>query len=208
MRKRVLTRAVVALCAAAVSVGVAGVQASSAAPAAAFPIDNWNANVTTHVGALVNTDVQLDAGKFTGSLDTDTSRLTGSLALPPATFTYNALGLIGTTVTFNVDQTAGVAGTVDLAAGTVNVTDTFNVRLSSVKLFGIEVLDANTTCKTTTESVATLSGTLNLSATPATVHLSGNYPISGLDGCGFLGAFISFFTAGATNSLDVTITAP
>jgi hypothetical protein len=204
----VITRAVVALCAAAFSAGVAGVQPSSAAPAAAFPITNWNANVKTHVGALVNTDVQIPAGHFTGNLDTDTSKLTGTMDLPAATFTYNALGFIPTTVTFHVDQTGGVDGTVNLQTGAVSVTDKFNVRLSSVKLFGIEVLDANTTCKTTTESTATLTGTINLSATPATVTLSGNYPIASLDGCGFLGGFVSAFTAGPTNSLDVTITAP
>lgn len=208
MKKRVITRAVVALCATAFTAGVAAVQPASAAPTAALPITNWNANVTTHVGALVNTDVPIPTGKFNGSLDLDSKQLTAKLALPAATFTYNALGFIPTTVTFNVDETsAGVQGTVDIATGAVNVTDTFDVRLSSVKLFGIETLDAATTCKTTTPSVATLTGTVNLNASPATVKLTGNYPIASLDGCGFLGAFISAFTAGPTNSLDVTVTA-
>jgi hypothetical protein len=208
MSKRVLTRAVVAVCAAAMSLGVVAARPASAAPTAAFPLTDWNANVTTHVGAAVNTDVPIPPGKLNGSLDVDTKQLTAHLTLPAATFTYNALGFIPTTVTFHVDETSGIVGTVDLATNQVDVTDTFNVRLSSVKLFGIEVLDANTVCKTTSESVATLTGTVDLTATPATVHLSGNYPISGLDGCGFLGAFVSAFTAGPTNSLDVTVTAP
>jgi hypothetical protein len=188
-------------------VGLAAVQPASAAPSANFPITNWTTNVKTHVGGLVNTDVQIPTGTFNGSLNLDTKQLTASLNLPAATFQYNALGFIPTTVTFHVDQTAGINGTVDITTGDVNVTDKFNVRLSSVKLFGIEVLDASTVCKSTSESVATLTGKLSLQA-PANVHLTGKYPISSLDGCGFLGGFISLFTANNDNTLDVTTTAP
>jgi len=189
-------------------VGIAAIQPASAAPSAVFPITNWNANVKTHIGGLVGQDVIIPTGTFNGNLDLDTKKLTATLDLPAATFTYNALGIIPTTVTFHVDQTKGVEGTVDINTGAVNVTDTYNVRLSSVKLLGIEALDASTVCKSTTESVATLSGTLDLNAHPANVHLTGKYPISSLDGCGFLGSFISLFTANNDNTLDVTTTAP
>ena len=205
MRKRVFSRAVVAVCAATLGLGLAVVEPASAAP---LPITNWKADVTTHVGALVNTDVNIPQGTFSGSVETDTGAMTGTMNLPAATFTYNALFLIPTTVTFHVDQvgTTPVTGTVNLQTGAMNVTDVFNVRLSSVKLLGIEVLDPATTCKAVSNSTATLSGTLDLSASPATAHLTGNYAIPNLDGCGFLGGFISAFTAGPTNALDVTIT--
>lgn len=207
MRKRVLTRAAIAACAAALSLGVASVQPASAAP---LPLTNWKADVKTHVGALVNTDVAIPTGSFSGSVETTTGAMTGTLNLPAATFTYNALFFIPTTVTFHVDQvgTTPITGTVNFTNNTVTAKDTFNVRLSSVKLFGIEILDASTTCKTTTPSVANLSGTLNLAASPATVKLSGTYDIASLDGCGFLGGFVSAFTAGTGNTLDVTITGP
>ena len=207
MRKRVLARAAVAACAAALSLGVASVQPASAAP---LPLTNWTANVKTHVGALVNQDVTIPTGKFNGSVETTTGAMTGTLDLPATTFTYNALFFIPTTVTYHVDQvgTTPITGTVDFTNNTVTAKDTFNVRLSSVKLFGIEILDASTTCKTTAPSVANLTGTLNLAASPATVKLSGTYDIASLDGCGFLGGFVSAFTAGTGNTLDVTITGP
>jgi hypothetical protein len=205
MRKRVLSRAVVAACAATLSLGLAVVEPASAAP---LPITNWKADVKTHVGALVNTDVAIPSGTFTGAVETTNGALTGTLDVPAATFTYNALLFIPTTVTFHVDQvgTTPITGTVDLQTGAVTAQDVFDVRLSSVKLFGIEVLDPATTCKSTTTSTASLTGTLDLASNPATVELSGNYAISALDGCGFLGGFVSAFTAGPTNSLDVTIT--
>jgi hypothetical protein len=201
---RALSRAVKAACAATLSIGLAAAQPASAAP---LPINNWSANVTTHIGALINTDVTIPAGTFNGSAELTTGDLSGHLVLPSSTFTFNALFLLPTTVTFNVVEAAPTTGNIDIAAGTITASASFNVVLSSVKLIGIEVLDSTQTCKTVTPSTATLTGTADIAANPAVVHLTGNYEIAALDvpACGWLGSLLSGFTAGPMNTLDVTL---
>lgn len=203
MSKRVLRRALVAVSAATAVLGLLAPPAS----AAPLPIENWTANVTTHVTAI-NQDVTIPPGSFSGTVETDTGAMTGTLTAPPATINYNAFVFLATTITFNVDQIGPITGNVNLQTGTVTATDTFDVRLSSVKLFGLELLDPAQVCKTATPSVANLTGTIDLAASPATVELHGSYDIAGLTGCGFWGGLISGFTAGTGNSLDVHITAP
>lgn len=203
--KRVFKRAVTAVCATTVCVGLAAAQPASAAP---LPIDNWTANVSTHIGSSINTDVTVPAGTFDGEVELTDGHLTGDLNLPAATFTYNAFFLLPTEITFRVDDTAPVTGHVDLVAETVEATATFDIVLTSVKLLGLEILDPVATCKTVTPTTASLTGTVDLAAAPATVELSGNYAIPELANCGWLGALVSGLTVGPTNSLDVTITAP
>jgi len=202
--KRAISRAVKAACVATLSIGLAAAQPASAAP---LPINNWTANVTTHIGALVNADVPIPPGTFNGSVELTTGAMTGNLELPPATFTFNALFLVPTTVTFHTEPTGPTSGTVDIAAGTVNATATFNVVLDSVGLFGVNVLDTTQKCKTVTPSVATLTGTADIASNPAVVHLTGNYEVAALDtaACGWLGSLVSGFTAGPLNTLDVTL---
>lgn len=200
---RLVRRAVAGLCAATVSIGLAAAPPASAAP---LPIDNWHAAVSTHIGGGINMDVAIPEGTFSGSVELDNGHLTGDLNLPPATFVYNFFFILPTEVTFVVEDTGPVTGHVDIAGGTVDATANFNVRLTSVKLLGLELLDAAQVCKTSTPTSAQLSGTVDLATTPAVVELTGNYAIPALTGCGFWEFVISGVTTGPTNSLDVTIT--
>jgi hypothetical protein len=200
--RRQFTRAVAALGAATLSIGLATAQPASAVP---FPIDNWHAEVTTHIGGGINMDVAIPEGTFSGSVETDNGALTGDLNLPPATFVYNFFFLLPTEVTFVVEDTGPVTGNANLSTGAVTATATFNVRLTSVKLLGLELLDPAQTCRTSAPTTAQLSGTADLSTQPAVVELTGNYAIPNLTGCGFWEALISGVTAGPTNSLNVTI---
>jgi hypothetical protein len=200
--RRLFSRAIAGVCAATISIGLATAQPASAVP---FPIDNWHTEVTTHIGGGINMDVTIPPGTFSGSVETDTGALTGNLNVPPATFVYNFFFLLPTEVTFVVEPTAPVTGNANLSTGVVTATASFNVRLTSVKLIGLELLDPALTCKTSAPTTAQLNGTANLSTQPAVVELSGNYAIPTLTGCGFWEAIISGVTAGPTNSLNVTI---
>ena len=210
-----LRRAALAAGAASLVVGLGTAQVGSAAPAvpagvaaptAPTPIDGWDADVVTHVGALIATDVTVPTGAFTGTADFTAKTLSGNLTLPPATFSFNGLGFLPLTVEFNVDATAPTTGTVDLAAGTVTARHTFNIRLSQVNLLGlIPLLDPATVCKTVTPITADLTGTVDASLE---VHLTGNYAIPSFQGCGLFNDFMTLFTSGPTNSLDVTIDPP
>lgn len=200
--RRLFSRAIAGVCAATFSIGLATAQPASAVP---FPIENWHTEVSTHIGGGINMDVAIPPGTFNGSVETDGGALTGDLDLPPATFTYNFFFLLPTEVTFVVEPTAPVTGNADLSTGAVTATASFDVRLSSVKLLGLELLDPALTCKTSSPTTARLTGTANLSTQPAVVELSGNYAIPNLTGCGFWELIVSGVTAGPTNSLNVTI---
>jgi hypothetical protein len=203
MSKSLLRRAALAIGAATLVVGLGTAQVASAAPT---PINGWNANVVTHVGALIATDVTVPPGSFTGSADFTAKTINGNLTLPPATFSFNGLGFLPLTIEFNVDATAPTTGTIDLAAGTVSARQTFDIRLSQVNLFGLlPLLDPATVCKTVSPITADLTGTVNASLA---VHLTGNYAIPAFQGCGLFNDFMTLFTSGSTNSLDVTIAPP
>ena len=183
MSKPLLRRAALVLGAAALVVGLGSSQvaaapalpASTAAPTAPTPIEGWDADVTTHVGGLIATDVTAPRGSFTGTADFAAKTLSGNLTLPPATFTFNLQGFLPMSVEFNVDATGPTTGTVDLAAGTVTARHTFDIRLSQLNLFGfLPLLDAATVCKTVSPITADLSGTVG---TDLHVHLTGSYAI-------------------------------
>lgn len=203
MSKSPLRRAALAIGAATLVVGLGTAQVASAAPT---PINGWTANVVTHVGGLIATDVTVPPGSFTGAADFTAKTLNGNLTLPPATFSFNGLGILPLTTEFNVDATGPTTGTVDLAAGTVSARHTFDIRLSQLNLFGfLPLLDATTVCKTVSPITADLTGTVNASLT---VHLTGNYAIPAFQGCGLFNDLVTLFTSGPTNSLDVTIAPP
>jgi hypothetical protein len=177
-----------------------------AQPASAQTIElDMTSDVTTFVAGMVQTEVQIPTGSLTGTVDLSTGDLDASLDLPETTFSYNAVGFLPMTIKYQVAEVdPGVTGTVDLDTMSMDVESNFDVVLTSVSAFGVmELLDPATTCATTTPSVAPLSGTLSLDD-GVTAELEGSYDIAPLEGCGFMGAIISAFTAGSGNTLDVT----
>ena len=89
MRLRRRTRALVGSALAAVAFAVAGpVQPASAAPS---PI-SLSGDATSHLGWLINADVQFPA-TFDGSVDLATSAIEGEMTMGEGTVTFNALGL-------------------------------------------------------------------------------------------------------------------
>jgi hypothetical protein len=201
MRRKAFTRTAAAVGATAALVGV-----TMAQPASAQSLElDMTADVTTHVAGMVDTTVEIPTGSLTGSVDLGTGELDTSLDLPAATFSYNAVGFLPMTITFEVQEVEpGVTGTVDLDTMTMEVESNFDVVLTSVSAFGFfELLDPDETCKTTTPSNAPMSGTLEL-AEGITAELEGEYEIAPLEGCGFMGGIISGFTAGPGNTLEVT----
>lgn len=206
MTKRLLSRALGALMLTTLGATAVAAQTAAAAPTAVLNV-SAPADIKTHVGALVQQDVQIDPGTFSGTYNTDTKAVAGGMQIPAATFSYNALGILPVTVTFHVDQVApGTTGTLDLATGEMEVTHHFDVRLSSVSAFGfLELLDPATVCKTVTPTTSPLSGNFTIADGGV---LTGGYTIPPLENCGFLGGIVSLITAGADNTLEVTLGPP
>lgn len=191
---------------AGLAIGLVAADPASAAPSLVVSVRS-SAEITTHIGAGVQQDVTITGASFSGSYNTDTKAISGSTSVPAGTFSHNALGFLPTTVTFHTDPVGpGTTGTLDLTTGAMDVTQQFNVRLSSVKMFGFfELLDPATTCKTVTPTSAHLTGNLSLT-TGGT--LTGSYAIPALEGCGSFGWLISLSTAGPDNTLQVTLGPP
>ena len=110
MRLRRRTRALVGGALAAVAFAVAGpVQPAAAAPT---PI-TLSGDATSHLGWLINADVNFPA-TFDGSVDLATSAIEGEMTMGEGTISFNALGLLPATTTVQLDFTEPVTGTIDL----------------------------------------------------------------------------------------------
>ncbi|HET6952631.1 MAG TPA: lipase family protein [Acidimicrobiales bacterium] len=200
LRRR--ARIVAATALGALAVGTVG----AAPPASAAPIVlDWTADVDSQVGGLINKTVEFPQGTFAGEVDLGTGGLTGDIALPPGTLTFNAFGLIPVTTEIKVEPEGPVTGAIDLTDLSVTANLSFDIKITQFKLAGLSVLNANNDCRTTAPIAAALAGQLDPSLGAAT--LAGTYTIGNFSGCGFFGAFVNLFTAGPNNSLTASLAA-
>jgi len=200
MRLRTRVRALVgAGLAAAV---VAAVAPAEPAGAQALPVD-LTGSATSHIAALINADVEFRAS-FSGQANLATGEITGDIQSEPGTLTFNALGILPATNTLDV-RFEPLTGTVDVATLAVTVQATFDVEITSFKLFGFEGLDPAHDCVTTTPITTTLTGTLD----PTTgITLSGTYAIPAFAGCGAWEPWINLFASGPGNTIEATLAPP
>lgn len=198
MRLRTRSRALVAGVVAALAFAVAGpVQPASAAPT---PI-SLSGTATSHLGWLINADVQFPA-TFDGGVDLATSEIEGTIDAEPGTVTFNALGLLPASTGIRLEFTEPITGTVDLQTLQVEVEATFEVHLTSFKLFGLEGLDPALDCRAETPITTTLTGPFN--ATTGIV-LDGTYAIPQFVDCGLWGSWISLFASVAGQTIHVEL---
>ena len=198
MRLRRRSRALVAGVVAAAAFAVAGpVQPASAAPA---PI-SLSGTATSHLGWLINADTQFDA-TFDGTVDLATSAITGEMTMGQGTLKFNALGLLPAESVVQLEFTEPVTGTVDLQTLQVEVEATFEVHMTSFKLFGVEGLDPALDCMAETPITATLTGPFN--ATTGIV-LDGTYTIPKFVNCGFWNDWITLFASASGHTIHAEL---
>jgi len=105
-----------------------------ARPAAAFPpgdpvyIFKYSVAATTQIAKL-NQTVSPPPGIFQGGIDLASGQLKGSITLPPATFAYQAEGLVPVTSTAAIVQVKPVTGHVNIGNFKVTATATFNIHI-------------------------------------------------------------------------------
>lgn len=198
MRLRRRTRALVGGALAAVAFAVAGpVQPAAAAPT---PI-TLSGDATSHLGWLINADVNFPA-TFDGSVDLATSAIEGEMTMGEGTISFNALGLLPATTTVQLDFTEPVTGTIDLATLQVTVEATFEIHLTSFKLFGLEGLDPTLDCRAAEPITATLTGPFD----PAGgITLDGTYGIGAFVDCGFWNDWITLFTSAEGHTIHAEL---
>lgn len=173
---------------------------ASATPASAanptYPFD-WNINATTHLKKLDQT-VKVPRGTFKGSVDLVTNKLTGSIALPPATSTVKIAGIGLATATFKIAQVKPVTGTVNFTTFHTTATSVFNikvVKVSPVLLPSVNLV--GNACTTSKPVTVKMSGTASLTAAST---FRGNYTIPPLKNCGATTAALNQVVPGPGNS--------
>ncbi|MFC6880583.1 MULTISPECIES: fibronectin type III domain-containing protein [Actinomadura] len=145
------------------------------------------ANGSVPLGGRMGLDLESDGG-FQGDLELD--RTTG---------TFQVLGFLPAGADLSFTQHERATGTLSAAglAGTARV----DVRLPSVRIFGIEI-GGGGTCATASPTVLALAATGFTREAGGTV--TGVYTLPALQGCGPLTPFISAVTEGPGNTVTLT----
>ncbi|GAA4054149.1 fibronectin type III domain-containing protein [Actinomadura miaoliensis] len=140
------------------------------------------------------------AGSVSGTVDAG-GNVSADLKLKPATGTFSILGFLPVTADIAFAPQGRTTGT--LSGGTLSTTTKTVVKVSSVKLFGIQI-GGGSTCQTGS------AATIPLRSTDFTVAgggtLTGTYTLPALQGCGVLTPLLSAFVAGPGNTVTLRAT--
>jgi hypothetical protein len=193
-----------------------------AQPAAAFPpgdpiyIFKYNVAATTEIAKL-NQTISPPPGIFQGGIDLATGQLKGSIALPPATFTYQVEGLVPVTPvtghvnigTFKVTATATFnihILTAYVSTPTLPTLPTLPVTLPSIPLPPITVPPVNVvgnSCQTAVPISVTMSGIAHLGAAS---KFTGTFAIPDFANCGPATSVLNQLIPGSGNTFSAVAT--
>ena len=202
MRRRMWRPAAAVAALMGVTAGLVG----SAPPVAAAPIVlDWNADVESQVGGLINQPLTFPQGTFAGEVDLGTGAMSGDIDLPAGTLTFSAFGLLPVISEIKIVPEGPVTGSIDLTDLSVTADLRFDIVMTRFDLLGIGVLDPTAECRTIDPVSTSLTGQLDPTLGAAT--LSGNYAIGNFANCGWLEGFVNLFTVGPNNTLTADLAA-
>jgi len=177
-------------------------EVATAAPAGAsstLPV-NYTVNASTTLAKLHQT-VNVPPGSFRGSIDLTTGKLSGNLALPPATTTVRLAGVGLATATFKLAPAGPIHGSVNFSTLGVTATASFNVLVSSVNPLGLPINLVGNSCGTSTPVGVTFTGRFSLSG-PST--FTGTYAIPPLHHCELTTPALNLVLAGPGNTFSAS----
>ncbi|MFO7280715.1 MAG: hypothetical protein C0P77_009965 [Thermoanaerobacterales bacterium] len=194
---------------AAVGLATAGIAGSvvTASPASAeptIPID-WNVDATAHIASL-GIDNTMTGGRFTGSVDLGDSTITGDLTLPASETTLEVLGVGLADVGIQVAPTGPVTGSVDLSTLTVELTSSFDIKITHLNPFGVDWINlVGRKCQTREPVTLTMSGPIDLVGGST---FSGEFTIPKFKDCGLLTLPLNLLLPGGGNTFTATASPP
>ncbi|ONI85200.1 hypothetical protein ALI22I_31840 [Saccharothrix sp. ALI-22-I] len=153
-------------------------------------IKKLNSGLPLGPGTL-NTEVDLLGGKFAGDL-----------ALPDASGNFKLFGFVPTTATVRLIPQGRTTGTI--AAGAVTAQTTASIKLTDVRVLGIQVVKPTDRCTTVTPSAIALTSTAGFDPLNGG-GLVGTYDIARFAGCGLVTPVVNGTIPGPGNTLDLTI---
>jgi hypothetical protein len=213
-RRRIRVAAVglaLSLTAVTLSAGqAAAAQAESEQASTAGVVFNFNVNGVSTVKKL-NSEMTLGPGTLATDLvitpapdpNDWVATITGNLTLPPSEASFTLFGIVPVTATVSFVSDGPVNG--KLQAGVVTATSKVFVKLSNVKVGGIDIGVGNN-CQTKT------SATINMVSEPGYNLLQGGtltaptgYTIPDFDHCGIHDLLLSGLIAGPENQITLTL---
>ena len=136
---------------------------------------------TTHL-AVPNANLSLGPGSLKSTADLNTDAITAKLSLPPATGTFNELGVVPVTATAKLINDGPTTGTVNGDTGAVTTTSMITMRITSLSVAGIPTPVGNK-CQTSTPVTVTVNSDPSFSILQGG-NLSGTYTIPDFANCG------------------------
>jgi hypothetical protein len=181
------------------------VPSASAAPADDSLLASYPINGSTTIKAT-NSSMNLGPGTLDATLDVDNNTFSADLNLPPATGSFTELGFLPVTATTEFVQDGATTGAVDGDTGGIASTSKIIIRLTDVKIAGIDVPVGNS-CQT---SPATIQLTSQDGFNVLTGgNISGTYTIPKFSNCGLLNTpIINAIIPGSGNTITLTLGEP
>lgn len=181
------------------------VPSASAAPADDSLLASYPINGSTTIKAT-SSSMNLGPGTLDATLDVDNNTFSADLNLPPATGSFTELGFVPVTATTEFIQDGATTGAVDGDTGGIASTSKITIRLTDVKIAGIDVPVGNS-CQT---SPATIQLTSEDGFNVLTGgNISGTYTIPKFSNCGLLNTpIINAVIPGSGNTITLTLGEP
>ncbi|MEU5995408.1 DUF6801 domain-containing protein [Spirillospora sp. NPDC047418] len=142
-------------------------------------------------------------GSLGADVDPSTGDVTADLDLAPATGAFQIWGLLPVTADFGFARDGRTTG--ELTAGALTVTAPLDVRVTSVKAFGLPVGGAEQ-CRTERSAALTLTSAGPFDPATGGRLTAAGYTLPPLRDCGALTPVLSTFITGPGNTADLTLT--
>ncbi|MGM1062096.1 DUF6801 domain-containing protein [Saccharothrix sp. Mg75] len=161
----------------------------------------YDVNGTSTIKKL-GSDLPLGPGTLATEVDLLGGTFSGDLALPDARGDFALFGFVPTTATVRLVPQGRTTGTI--TAGAVTARTTAGIRLTDVRVLGIQVVKPTDRCATVTPS------TIDLVSKPGFDPLNGGgltggYAIARFEGCGLVTPVVNLSIPGPGNTLDLAI---
>jgi len=151
----------------------------------------------------INSTVALGPGTLATTADLTTSTLTGTLTLPPATGSFQELGLVPVTATTELVQDGPATGTVDFSTNAVQTTTQATLKVTSLTAAGIPI-PVGSSCQTRTPATITVSSQPGFNVLSGGT-LAGTYTIPRFVHCGLATLLINLTLPGPGNTISLTL---
>ena len=182
----------------------AGAILATAAPASAATKITVNYPVTgSTLIQKIDATATLGPGTLTSTVNLSTGKVTASLTLPPATVSYEELGLIPVTATTAFINDGPTRGTVNLDTGAVTTTSHIIMQITSLTVAGLPI-PVPSGCESAKPAKVTVTSEPGFTIVNGG-SLSGTYTLPPFAHCGLETPVLNLTIPGPGNTITLTL---